>query len=159
MILDIVTTGGYFCAMDKSDAVRESQVPFGRQASAPTAAVREVPLKEAKAKLAELLRAVEAGERIVLTRHGKPVADLVPHASVGEEKPMSVLDRVEAWHKANPSPDIGWISPDFDDPLPEDFLLQPLPDDFDEKLAEHNQRVLEARRKWAEGAGRARKGK
>jgi prevent-host-death family protein len=108
--------------------------------------VREVPVKEAKAKLTELLRAAEAGERIVLTRHGKPVADLVPHSQVSEEKPMSLLDRVHAWNEANPGPDIGWVSPDFDEQLPEDFLLKPFPDDFDEKLAEHDQRVREA---WA----------
>lgn len=33
---------------------------------------------EAKSKFTELLRAVEAGERIVITRHGKPVAELSP---------------------------------------------------------------------------------
>ncbi len=120
--------------------------PDTEQRDLAPAAARQVPVKEAKAKLTELLRAAEAGERIVLTRHGKPVADLVPHASAPEAKPTSVLDRVKAWHKANPGPDIGWISPDFDDPLPEDFLLQPLPDDFDEQLAEHDRRVRAA---WA----------
>jgi prevent-host-death family protein len=33
---------------------------------------------EAKTHLPRLLRAVERGERIVITRHGKPVAELVP---------------------------------------------------------------------------------
>lgn len=33
---------------------------------------------EAKTHLAELLRRVEAGERIRITRNGKPVAELVP---------------------------------------------------------------------------------
>jgi prevent-host-death family protein len=116
-------------------------VPFGARPND----VREVPIKEAKAKLTELLRAVEAGERITLTRHGKPVADLVPHASEPKEKPMSVLDRVAAWHKANPSKGIGWVSTDFDDQLPEDFLLQPFPEDFDEKLAAANKRARESR--------------
>jgi prevent-host-death family protein len=136
--------------MDSPNTFRDVGIPFehfdAAPLTAPTAGVREVPVKEAKAKLTELLRAAEAGERIVLTRHGKPVADLVPHADGVEEKPTSLLERVEAWHKANPGPKIGWISPDFDDQLPEDFLLQPLPDDFDEKLAEHDRRVREA---WA----------
>ena len=138
--------------MDKPNAVRDMQVPFKHLDAAPlagpAAGAREVPVKEAKAKLTELIRAAEAGERIVLTRHGKPVADLVPHRQVVEEKPMSLLDRVHAWHKANPGPDIGWISPDFDEQLPEDFLLQPFPDDFDEKGAEHDRRIEEARRAW-----------
>ena len=125
--------------------LRDISVPFKHSAEQPARltpkGAREVPVKEAKAKLTELLRAAEAGERIVLTRHGKPVADLVPHV---EDKPMSFMERYEAWHAANPSPGIGWISPDFDDPLPEDFLLQPLPDDFDERLAEHDERVRTA---------------
>ena len=33
---------------------------------------------EAKTKLAELLDKVEAGETVTITRHGKPVAQLVP---------------------------------------------------------------------------------
>ena len=33
---------------------------------------------EAKTHLPRLLREVERGERIVITRHGKPVAELVP---------------------------------------------------------------------------------
>ena len=138
--------------MTEANKVRDTQVPFKHLDAAPLAAsgasAREVPVKEAKAKLTELIRAAEAGERIVLTRHGKPVADLVPHA---EEKPMSFMERYEAWHAAHPTDRVGWISPDFDDPLPEDFLLQPLPDDFDERLAEHDEQVriaLEAQKRW-----------
>jgi prevent-host-death family protein len=135
-------------APDDANVVKDMQVPFRHFDAAPVvhaAGARQVAVKEAKAKLTELLRAVEAGEKIVLTRHGKPVADLVPHA---EDKPMSVLDRVKVWRDANPGPDIGWVSPDFDEPLPWDFLLQPLPDDFDEKLADHDRRVAEAWRKF-----------
>ena len=115
--------------------------------------MREVPVKVAKAKLTELIRAAEAGERIVLTRHGKPVADLVPHGGVQEDKPMSFMARYEIWRKENPPLGIEWTSPDFDDQLPEDFLLQPLADDFDEKLAEHDRRVRDARRLRDEQGG------
>ena len=38
----------------------------------------EVSMAEAKNRLTELIRAVEAGEQIVITRHGKPVAQLTP---------------------------------------------------------------------------------
>jgi prevent-host-death family protein len=136
--------------MDKKSSLREMPLSFDRGDARSVVSHDDpcmVPVKEAKAKLTELLRRVEAGERITLTRHGKPVADLVPHGSDTQEQKMSFMERYEAWHKANPSPDIGWVSPDFDEPLPEDFLLQPLPDDFDEKLAEHDRRVEEARRK------------
>lgn len=37
---------------------------------------------EAKTKLAELLDKVEAGETVTITRHGKPVAQLVPVKAV-----------------------------------------------------------------------------
>jgi prevent-host-death family protein len=38
----------------------------------------EVPLYEAKNKLSGLLDEVAAGKQITITRHGKPVARLVP---------------------------------------------------------------------------------
>ena len=40
--------------------------------------MREIQATEAKTRLAELLRAVEHGETVAITRHGKPVAYLVP---------------------------------------------------------------------------------
>lgn len=38
----------------------------------------KVSTAEAKNRLTELIRAVETGERVVITRHGKPVAQLAP---------------------------------------------------------------------------------
>ena len=38
----------------------------------------EIGAYEAKTRLAELLARVEKGERIVITRHGRPVAQLIP---------------------------------------------------------------------------------
>ena len=40
--------------------------------------MREVQATEAKTRLAELLRVVERGETVAITRYGKPVAHLVP---------------------------------------------------------------------------------
>lgn len=40
--------------------------------------MRAVPTTEAKSRFAELLRVVEYGESIAITRHGKTVAHLVP---------------------------------------------------------------------------------
>ena len=106
-----------------------SHFPSEVEAVPPQASVKHVPVKEAKATLTALLRLAEAGERIVLTRNGKPVADLVPHEA--PKLQGSLIDRVEAWHKENGT-DLskGWVSPDFDDPLPEDFLYSPWPDDI-----------------------------
>jgi prevent-host-death family protein len=49
---------------------------------------------EAKTHLPELLRRVEQGESILITKHGKPVAQLVPAASA-KPKP-DVKQAVEA---------------------------------------------------------------
>ena len=38
----------------------------------------DVSIVEAKNRLPELIRAVEEGEKVVITRHGKPVAQLAP---------------------------------------------------------------------------------
>ncbi|MGD0272059.1 MAG: type II toxin-antitoxin system prevent-host-death family antitoxin [Candidatus Sulfotelmatobacter sp.] len=51
---------------------------------------REVGAFEAKNKLGSLLDRVERGEEIVITRHGKPVARLVPNTELPDQ------DRVRA---------------------------------------------------------------
>jgi prevent-host-death family protein len=38
----------------------------------------DVSIAEAKNRLTELIRAVENGETVVITRHGKPVAQIAP---------------------------------------------------------------------------------
>ena len=38
----------------------------------------DVSIAEAKNRLSELIRAVEGGENVVITRHGKPVAQITP---------------------------------------------------------------------------------
>jgi prevent-host-death family protein len=45
--------------------------------------MREVGAFEAKTHLSELLAAVEAGEEVLITRRGKPVARLVPAQDPG----------------------------------------------------------------------------
>ena len=40
----------------------------------------QVRSTDAKARLAELLRTVERGETVVITRHGKKIARIVPEA-------------------------------------------------------------------------------
>lgn len=85
-----------------------------------------VSIKDAKNRLTELARQVEKGETIVVTRNGKPVFDLVPHQS----KRGLRLDAVDEFKKRHGLRSIvTFIAEDFDAPLPEDFLLRPLPDD------------------------------
>ena len=84
-----------------------------------------VSIKEAKNRLTELGRRAEAGETIVVTRNGKPSFEIVPHkpkkgginfAALAEFKRKHGIDRI-----------VEFVADDFDDPLPEDFLLRPLP--------------------------------
>ena len=37
----------------------------------------EVPIRDAKAHLSELVSAARKGERVIITRHGRPTAELV----------------------------------------------------------------------------------
>jgi prevent-host-death family protein len=55
--------------------------------------MREVQASEAKTHLPQLLDDVEHGETIVITRHGKPIARLVPDA---EQRQADAAAAVEA---------------------------------------------------------------
>jgi prevent-host-death family protein len=82
-----------------------------------------VSTREAKNKFIELGRRAEAGERIVVTRNGKPAFELAPL----QHKGGIDWEAGERWLKARGiTRKESWISPDFDDPLPEDFLITPI---------------------------------
>ncbi len=51
---------------------------------------------EAKTHLADLLDRVQRGEQIVITRHGKPIARLVPEAKPDLAAAHAALDRLFA---------------------------------------------------------------
>ncbi|MFN7899196.1 MAG: type II toxin-antitoxin system Phd/YefM family antitoxin [Synechococcaceae cyanobacterium] len=48
----------------------------------------QVTVAEAKAQLSSLLDAVEAGEAVVITRRGKPIAERVPRIHVRDLLPQ-----------------------------------------------------------------------
>ena len=54
-----------------------------------------VGLFEAKTHLSELIARVERGDEVVITRHNKPVAKIVPFG-VGKVSPELVQQRLEA---------------------------------------------------------------
>ncbi len=87
-----------------------------------------VSIKDAKNRFPELARAAEGGEAITVTRNGKPVCEIVP------VKKKSGIDWAagEAYkRKHGIEKFFSHVAADFDDPLPEDFLITPLPEDFD----------------------------
>lgn len=85
-----------------------------------------VSIKDAKNRLTELARKAESGETVTITRNGTPVVDLVPH-----KKKKGGIDW-EAGERFLRERGVdrlfSYIAPDFDEPLPEDFLLKPLPE-------------------------------
>ena len=83
-----------------------------------------VSIKEAKDRLTALARRVEKGETIVVTRNGKPVFDLVPHPAKADLR-LEAIDEFKKKHGIDEI--IGRMADDFDEPLPEDFLLKQLP--------------------------------
>lgn len=92
--------------------------------------MENVNIEDAERRLAELAQRAEHGETIVFVRDGKPVADLVPHKRMGgldfeglkRFKEERGIDKI-----------VTFIAPDFDDPLPEDFLITPVPEPDTEK--------------------------
>lgn len=51
---------------------------------------------EAKKRLPELIRAVDEGEKVVITRHGKPVAQITPPPSDRREVRLGTMkDRIK----------------------------------------------------------------
>ena len=70
----------------------------------------DVTVTEAKNQLTKLLRAVENGQRIVVTRNGKPIAEIGPPPKRGKMVFGGMRDRVK-------------LLPGWDDPIDEDDFL------------------------------------
>ena len=72
-----------------------------------------VSVGEAQEKLPDLLAQALAGDEVIITEDGKPVARLVPvPASTPRKKRVAGLNRGAIW-----------TSEDFDEPLPDEFWL------------------------------------
>jgi prevent-host-death family protein len=71
-----------------------------------TAAYAFIPQRALRNDNAAIIRRVEAGERFVVTRNGKPVADLVPHRPepIGGARPR--LGAVQAAFRRLPPVDL-----------------------------------------------------
>ena len=84
--------------------------------------MKSVPIAILKAKLSEHLDAVKAGEEIVVTERGEPIARLLP---IAQEESMEVrMVRLVA---------AGLVRPPLK-PLPDEFWTMPRPDDPDDLI-------------------------
>lgn len=79
--------------------------------------MKSVPIAILKAKLSEYLDAVKAGEEIIVTERGEPIARLLPIAQA-ESLEVSMVRLVAA----------GLVTPP-KRPLSDDFWTLPMPDD------------------------------
>lgn len=89
-----------------------------------------ITIEDAEKRLSELAERVVKGETIVVTRDGTPVLDLVPHKKRKGGFDAEGLARFKREHGIDRI--VTYIAPDFDDPLPEDFLITPEVDAADE---------------------------
>ena len=64
--------------------------------------MREVQATDAKAHLAQLLSDVERGETIVITRHGRAIARLVPEATRHQADVRKVKEQIAAFRRTMP---------------------------------------------------------
>lgn len=72
----------------------------------------QMNIHETKAHLSRLLEQIEQGEEVIIERHGKPIARLVPYQKKVTQKrqPDRWKDKIE-------------IHDDFDAPLPDDMAI------------------------------------
>jgi prevent-host-death family protein len=61
--------------------------------------MKQIQLSVAKAKLSELIDEVERGETVVITRHGKPVAHIVPDDEARRARFDRAVDRMNERRK------------------------------------------------------------
>ena len=61
--------------------------------------MREVQASDAKARLAELLTAVERGETIVITRHGRRIARLAPETGLHQAEIDRAIDDLASFRE------------------------------------------------------------
>jgi prevent-host-death family protein len=63
--------------------------------------MREVQASEAKTQLLRLLDAVERGETILITRHGRPIARLTPETDLRQREIDSVVETIRVFGRRN----------------------------------------------------------
>ena len=88
--------------------------------------MRHVPVAQARDEFETLARLVEAGERVVVTRDGEPVLELVACARKRGGVNFAAIREYKRKHGIDTF--FPEVPDDFDAPLPEDFLLRPLPE-------------------------------
>lgn len=61
----------------------------------------EIGAREARAHLPQLLERVEAGERFVITRHKRPIAELIPYRGVDTDQIRAAIDSLREFRESH----------------------------------------------------------
>ena len=61
----------------------------------------EIGVSEARTHLSRMLRCAEAGERFIITRHGHPVAELIPFRQRDVARVRSAIDSLKAFQETH----------------------------------------------------------
>lgn len=64
--------------------------------------MRTMSIAETKARLSAVVDSVQAGEEVVITRHGRPVARIVAESAAGRRDPADVLAEQRAFLATQP---------------------------------------------------------
>ncbi len=63
--------------------------------------MRQIQASEAKAHLPQLLDDVERGETLIITRHGRPIARIVPEVDRRQEEVDKAIASIRGLREAN----------------------------------------------------------
>lgn len=77
--------------MDPCDGTSDSSLATTPQILCYGVAQMEIGIRDLRNHTGRVIDAVNAGERVVLTVHGEPIADIVPHARRGRWLPGAWL--------------------------------------------------------------------
>ena len=64
--------------------------------------MREVQSSDAKTHLPQILDEVERGETIIITRHGRPIARIIPETDGREAETRKAMARIDAFRRTMP---------------------------------------------------------
>ena len=63
--------------------------------------MQEIGAFQAKTQLSQLLQRVEAGERFIITKHNRPVAELIPYQQHSADKVREAIAGLKAFQETH----------------------------------------------------------
>ena len=61
----------------------------------------EIGILEARTRLLQLLKRVQAGESFIITRHERPVAELIPYRGVDTDQVRTAIENLKEFRKSH----------------------------------------------------------